>query len=215
MKSDIPYLNFYRYVEKMHNAFKAWSEDASPLLNQNETLFDEFSLPCDAIMQSLYRNIPCPSLPSLAVKVILEKLSAGFLTVTERQLKDFLPGGRYHGIEDLALKKKMGHCKLTNLLGEACFGDLDFSLFKRRNASIHHHSTINMMKRNFTISAWFSNKTLEEQDRLLKLSAIKAKDLRRKHMDVQKKNVEHCRKALQAANLQKAEKEMKKNHLQT
>ena len=33
------------------------------------------------------------------------------------------------------------HCQRTNLVGEACFADLDYSMFKNRRASLHHHST--------------------------------------------------------------------------
>lgn len=44
----------------------------------------------------------------------------------------------------------MEHSKLTNLVGEQAFGDLDFSMFKRRNATAHYHSSMNIMKRNQT-----------------------------------------------------------------
>ncbi len=40
----------------------------------------------------------------------------------------------------------MQHCKLTNLVSEYEFGDLDFSQFRRR----HYHSSIQMVKRRHT-----------------------------------------------------------------
>ena len=86
------------------------------------------------------------------VKLILKAVWAGCVAVTERQLVDFLPGGKFHGVEDPELRARLQHSKLTNLVGEQAFGDLDFSLFKRRNASLHHLSSINIMKRNKTIS---------------------------------------------------------------
>ena len=65
--------------------------------------------------------------------------------------------------KSLPLRARMKHCKLHSLLGEACFGDIVFSLFKRRNASLHHQSTINMLKRNQTMSGWFSKQSATEQ----------------------------------------------------
>ncbi|XP_013856162.1 uncharacterized protein LOC106512002 [Austrofundulus limnaeus] len=75
----------------------------------------------------------------------------------------------------------MMHSKLHNLLGEACFGDLDFSLFKRRNASLHHHATINMLKRNKTMSNWFKSKPSYKQKELLKKSSCLAQEIRNKN----------------------------------
>ena len=72
--------------------------------------------------------------------------------------------GKYHGVQDDNTRKQLQHSKLTNLTGEQAFGDLDFSLFKRRNASLHHHSTINMLKgtkvfQRFSISKHQKNST--------------------------------------------------------
>ena len=61
----------------------------------------------------------------------------------------------------------MQHCQLTNLLGEACFADLDYSMFKNRAATLHHHSTLNMGKRNCPVSSWLSKRSVDEQSRLL------------------------------------------------
>ena len=88
-------------------------------------------------------------------KPIIGSLCQGFLAVMNLQLVDFLPNGKYHAVQDPVLRDKLSHSKLTNITGgEQCFGDLDFSLFKRRNASIHHLSTLNMLNRNWTISSF-------------------------------------------------------------
>ncbi|KAK2139979.1 hypothetical protein LSH36_1525g00035, partial [Paralvinella palmiformis] len=104
--------------------------------------------------------------------IVLGELCAGLVIVTERQLADFLPEGRYHSVpENNPLRGKIKHSHLTNLIGEQMFGDLDFSLFKRRSAFLFHHSTINILKRNRSVSAWFLKKSNEEQAKLLNLSA--------------------------------------------
>ena len=120
------------------------------------------------------------------VKQILKKLCKGCLETTKRQLADFLPGGRYHGVQDEDTRKRLQQSKLTNLIGEQAFGDLDFSLFKRRNTSLHHHSTINMLKRNKSISTFLNLKTPEVQHSLLQLSKRKAAALRKKHRQDEK-----------------------------
>ena len=61
----------------------------------------------------------------------------------------------------------MRHCQLTNLLGDACFADLGYSMFKNRAATLHHHSTLNIRKRNCPVSSWLSKKSADEQSRLL------------------------------------------------
>ena len=96
------------------------------------------------------------------VKRILNKLCKGCLETTKTQLADFFSRsreGKYHGVQDDDTRKQLQHSKLTNLIGEQAFGDLDFSLFERCNASLHHHSTINMLKRNKSISTFLSLKT--------------------------------------------------------
>lgn len=99
----------------------------------------------------------------------------------DRQLKEFLTGGKHFAVDDPDLEQRMQHSKLTNLIGEANFGELDFSLFKRRNANIHHDSTINILKRNHSISQFFILKTEREQEMLLQYSARKAPALRKQH----------------------------------
>ena len=109
-----------------------------------------------------------------------------FAATTQRQLHQFLQGGIYSIPATPEQRQKMSHCKLNNLFGEACLGDLDFSLFKRRNSSVHHHSTVNMLKRNKPISKFLLKKTEEEQHRLLSFARTKAAPLREEHRSQEK-----------------------------
>ena len=189
----------------MFNAFKEWATDATTLLlKDSPPLFEKFVLPETNEMKSLFT---LPENRLSRVKSALEQLCAAFATVTERQLADFLDGGCYSNVHNPERREKMDHCLLTNLIGEACFGDLDFSIFKRRNASLHHHSTVNMLKRNRTVSVWLSNKSEEEQRRLLDMSAKKAPILREKHKQMQKDVVEK-RKEILEENRRKREQKL-------
>ena len=66
----------------------------------------------------------------------------------KEELVDFLPEGKNHRVQDEEMRRRQQqHSKLTNLTGEQVLGDLDFSLFKKRNALLHHHSTINTVRK--------------------------------------------------------------------
>ena len=147
---DIHYLDFNSSVVQMHQFLQAWALDPLDAFSDNfQPLFDVGFRPNPEVFCSL---INVTEDRRDRVKLILKAVWAGCVAVTERQLVDFLPGGKFHGVEDPELRARLQHSKLTNLIGEQAFGDLDFSLFKRRNASLHHLSSINIMKRNKTIS---------------------------------------------------------------
>ena len=93
----------------------------------------------------------------------LKTLAEEFVLVVKCQLSDFLPDGKY-GMPPSG--QRMSHCQLTNLVGEACFVDMDYSMLQNRSASIHHHSTLNMLKKNKMID-WLEQKTEAEQAQLL------------------------------------------------
>ena len=84
----------------------------------------------------------------------------GFIDVTKRQLKDVLPGWKFSEEASLELRRSMTHCKLTNLISEHALRDLDYSQYRRRHASLHFHSSIQMVKRNKTISVWLNSKSI-------------------------------------------------------
>ena len=115
--------------------------------------------------------------PRESVLSMLEEFAA----VTRRQLSAFLPDGAYRATATPEDRQEMAHCKLNNLFGEACLGDLDFSLFKRRHSSVHHHSTANMMKRNKPITKLLMKKSAAVQKRLVSFARRKAVSVREEH----------------------------------
>ena len=182
---DVHYLDFCHHVVRMHDFLQKWAENAvGAFADEFEPLFGTKFMPNASIFRAMLNSQEEETKEE--VKRILKKLCEGCLGTTKRQLADFLPGGRYHGVQDEDTRKRLQHSKLTNLIGEQAFGDLDFSLFKRRNASLHHHSTINMLKRNKSISTFLNLKTPEEQHSLLQLSKQKAAALRKKHRQDEK-----------------------------
>ena len=124
VRSNTHYLDFHKYVGRMRECFAMWSTDASPLLDVDQPpMFDKFPIQNDEVFQSL---VSLPEERKSIVKNVLEKLVTGMLQVLDRQLSDFTEGGRYTNIQDQEKRDRMNHCKLTNLIGEQCFGDLSF-----------------------------------------------------------------------------------------
>ncbi|XP_041362472.1 uncharacterized protein LOC121378388 [Gigantopelta aegis] len=179
--SKTEYLDLYRYMSPMREKFQQYSSDASPLLEDPLSVIPEFSVEGGEVVAALM-EVPDRKL----LLDTLQKLFSGFLAVTDRQLADFLPSGKYYDIQDPILRQKMRHCQLTNLTGEQNLGDLDYSLFVKRHASLHYRSFTNMMSRNKTMSSWFHKKTAVEQRDLLSMSKSKSEPLRLKHKDVEK-----------------------------
>ncbi|KAK7103600.1 uncharacterized protein [Littorina saxatilis] len=182
--SKVHYLDFYRYVEDLRNTLRNWEQDPSPALSQNcEPVFTGvvFREQPD-VLQSL---LAVSEEKATAVKALLQKMCSAMLVVTERQLEDFLPGGKYHNSDDQVLRQRLQHSFITNLVAEESFADLDFSLFKRRNGSLHHHSTICMLKKNKSLTNWFLQQSADDQHHLLTTSAQKAEDLRKRHKQME------------------------------
>ena len=108
---------------------------------------------------------------------IYQSLCGELITVVDLQLSDVMSEGRYHAVT----AQKLAHSQTMNLLLGACFGGFHFSIYKRLNASHHHHASITMLVRNETVGKWFSGETEEAQMILLKLSARHEKELQRWH----------------------------------
>lgn len=185
--TSLHYLEFFRHVEILHSLLQDWQHDASPAFGQWNCIFPGVTFKHDAAVFASLCQIAEES--KVRVVSIMQRMCVNMLTVTERQLVDFLPGGRYHNVQDPELWDKMRHSKLTNLVGEEAFGDLDFSLFKRRHANVHHHSTISMLKRNKSVSSWLCSKDVATQDQLLRLSAQKSAALRQSHKELEREAV--------------------------
>ena len=74
-------------------------------------------------------------------------LATAFRDTIRRQLSDFIDGP-YSEIASEDAAKRTSFAPITNLSCEHHFGDLDSSQRRLPNASLHHHSTVQMLKRN-------------------------------------------------------------------
>ena len=210
LNGNINYVDLYKYVQKMLGSFERWSNDPSELLLEScKGLFDDFCVEHDEVSDVLFGNEHKHETVTLNV---LKQLMHGFIDVTKRQLNDFLPGGKFSEEASLELRRSMTHCKLTNLISEHEFGDLDYSQYRRRHASLHFHSSIQMVKRNKTISVWLNSKSIQNQNTLLLKAREQGISLRKKHAEQEKHVIEKVTAKLEATHRQKMEKEA--NHIE-
>ncbi|KAL3881058.1 hypothetical protein ACJMK2_033254 [Sinanodonta woodiana] len=168
LQSSIKYADVHVYIHKMTTGLRQLKEDPSDILDKNFTgifngKFRQDSPTTDSVY-SYFQSLKAESI--VILKSALQDLFKSYLQVTERQLCDFLENGKYTEL-GRSTDMSISHSPLTNLLGERCFGDLDFDLYKRRHSSLHHHSTINMLKRNRT-GDWLSSKGTEKSAELMK-----------------------------------------------
>ncbi|XP_070191321.1 uncharacterized protein [Littorina saxatilis] len=185
LHSDLPYTEFYKYVQKMYACFTLWEANASVMLDGDfEGIFDEHEISKDNVFDSVFETANDISVKDIVI-TSLQIMMKHIKVVTENQLADFLIGGKFGSDLPEAITSVLKHCPLTNLLGENAFGDLDFDLSKRRHCSLHHRTTTHMLKRNRT-SQHIDELTPEESAKVMKMARKKAKILRKKHRQQEK-----------------------------
>ena len=182
LQSDVKYTNLYQYINPMLACFDRWSRDASELLNPNYPgVFDgSFQLGDNKapLKDSLFEFVGQADI-SEHVQSALQQMMKPLMDVTTSQLSDFIAGNIYGG-PPAPVPEGMGHCPLTNLLGENVFGDYDFNMGKRRHCSNHHRTTTHMLRHNKT-AKWLSRKWIADTTSLMEFARKKGRSLRLHH----------------------------------
>ncbi|KAL8621574.1 hypothetical protein ACOMHN_026245 [Nucella lapillus] len=93
-----------------------------------------------------------------------------------------MPGERYGSASAPKELEKTKHSSLTNLTCERKFGSLDASQNRRRNATLHYHSTVTALKHHrATLKEYLHSKGDGYRKRLWKTARKGGKFLRNKH----------------------------------
>ena len=111
MNSKVAYAGLHHFIQQLTSHIRNWCNDASPLLDpafpgvftkpnteDNEIEGEEMEMEGEDFQmegQLFQRVLAKSALFPDAVKHALQELSKEMLTVTERQLTDFLEGGKY------------------------------------------------------------------------------------------------------------------------
>ncbi|KAK7489332.1 hypothetical protein BaRGS_00019440 [Batillaria attramentaria] len=184
INSDMHYLDQFKFIQPMHDHMKEMVRHPELLLKDVPDDLAAFRLqdhhsPTISATMCFAQNAADRPLLLGALSLLAEH----FVMVIERQLADFLPDGKYGREPTPEDRDRMKHCQLTNLLGEACFADMDFSMFKSRRATLHHHSTMNMLKRNRTVTSFLNRQTSAQQACFLEQARKLAQQVRQAHKE--------------------------------
>ncbi|XP_061110386.1 solute carrier family 52, riboflavin transporter, member 2 isoform X2 [Conger conger] len=126
LKSSAEYVYFHRYVHCLYQSLAQWSEDSSLLLlpeYSENNMFHQFPLQekyFDGVFSYCRPN--SENQYAALIRKCLEKIMKTIKTVTEANLKDFLPGGVYCQDPAPEISAKLRNCQLSHLMGEYAYG---------------------------------------------------------------------------------------------
>ena len=134
---QVPYLKLYTHIQSLHAFLQLCSSQPAHLLNMeghwtDEDPYEFSNIPHRLTLRELF-NIDEDSRDILfkTIKIV----SAGMASTIEKQLTDFLPGGKYANAPDEEELRRTSFGHVTNLGCEHHFGDLDNSQRRRPNSS--------------------------------------------------------------------------------
>ena len=191
MNSDVPYSDFHFYVKKLKNFLEESNPNTPAVFYDFEDL--KFDLEFDT-SSHLYNET-------------FNKLCTVSLEVLQSQLIDFFDDGIFAGSLPHEVHEVLKTCPLTNLVGERLFGDLDFDMSKRRRASLHLRTSINMWKHNGT-GHWMSKKKKQEAVHLLTMARKNKEELKKRCRESEKDVRRKIREQLEENERKKKEREI-------
>ena len=187
VNSDVLYADFHMYVKMMFSNFQLMSENPSLFLDRKCLSVFENQFPITSPMWESVHAFSNLTDNSAVIENILSNLAKDCIVVTEKQLSDFLPGGKFENVDDSS-RRQISHCPLTNLIGESSFGDFDYDMSKRRGASLHNRSANHVIKRNGTVG-YITKKPEATQSLLFSHAKKMGKQLRKDNRAMEMKVV--------------------------
>ena len=195
MNSSLPYGSFPVFVKQMKSMFEKFL--SLPSFNDHEmvSVFADYPISDEHTLKFVRDKCVIDVVFSTLKTIVRESCD-----VLHRQLGDFLEGGVYGGEISEDIQKALDACPLTNLTGERLFGDLDYDFHRRKRASLHMRSTLNMWKHNNT-AEWFYSLSEDKQREILEQARKNANlyDASKKsetevHVKIKEKLIENKRK---------------------
>ncbi|KAK3082444.1 hypothetical protein FSP39_003748 [Pinctada imbricata] len=207
---EIPYLKLYPYIQDLSTYLKKCSEDPAHILimdGQWMTLdtFGFTNVPHKEMLKELY-TVPEDHRDVLftAIKIICNAMS----NTVNKQLSDFLEGGKYSCQPTEEEMKRTSFSHVTNLGCEHHFGDLDSSQRRRPHSSLHHHSSIQLLKRNRTgLMKWVEGMDNTSRTAVMKTARKEGKILRSIHTESERNVLREIHREMTAEPKKTKEKE--------
>ena len=202
IKKGSTYENFVAFVNCFHKAFKAFQIRPLGLTDLQDVTTMKSKVFRKSTNELLEKHL---GEDASDVEVSLKEMARHVVTVTERQLIDFLEGGPFFNLDE-ADRNILKGCPITNLIGENAFGDLDFDFQKKRHTSLHHRSSVHMLRKNQT-AEWLA--TQKDNSSILSEARRMGPELRRKHRLHEREVLNALRERQLKNEMEKKEKELK------
>ena len=169
----------------MFNSSSHWSEsdplDLMLILHYNLRTSALFTV-CDNAKDLLLLEIPV--------------LAGAMLKCVHNQLGEFLPDGKFNNVESKSC--------------EHHFGDLDSSQRRRPNATYHHHTSVQLLKRNRDhVMTWINKMVDEDRQTLLKDARKEGSKLSAKHRQNDRKVLENISLDMNSTEIGKSKRKTK------
>ena len=209
---EVPYLNLGTVIQPLVESLESYVEDPTELFLDGPPCLQAFKDESTQFFHEI-RNICHPEYSEL-LEDLLKVACTGMVNTIKKQLVDFLPGGLYGNPASEDVIASTAFIPKTNLSCEHHFGDLDSSQRRRPNCTMHHHSTVQMMKRNrVPMKMWYSKMSAEEKKTLWSCAKKNASKLREKHKKHEEAENSHYT-LLQCSNIREKGSHIKKDALE-
>ncbi|XP_076308437.1 uncharacterized protein LOC143223841 [Tachypleus tridentatus] len=184
---SVPYVSLCNFIQPLHAYLEAASEDPSIFFNEDSSacLRTHRGHSIQLYIQSGLLTAFYPE-HEAELKQTPAAASRGLIKTVQMQLKDFLSRGCYGNLPSTQLLEYTTFSHKTNLACEHHFGSLDSSMKRRPNCTLHHHSTLHLLKRNHTaIKTWFTGLSDDKKKELWSRARANARSLRKIHQDAE------------------------------
>ena len=182
-KSAVPYLQLNHHIVQLHKFFQDCYNDPALILQDGHWSTVDPEGIADVPRGQRLKDWPLDEEHRVVLSEIIKLAVQSMCRTVEKQLVDFLPGGKFSSPPSEADLTRTGFAHRTNLGCKHHFGDLDSSQRRRPSASMHHHSSIQLLKRNRTSMAkWLHDMPNDSRKELLKSARQGGKDLQETHI---------------------------------
>lgn len=188
---EVPYLLLYSHIQELADFLRSCATTPKTLLLNPDSHWsnDDRANVCEIP----HRNRLCTRLFAVdkcnetLLYETVQVVANAMLKCVEKQLADFMPEGQYAKEPSEKDLKRTSFAHSTNLGCEHHFGDLDSSQKRRPNATMHHHTTVQLLKRNRkSLINWLSDMPPQSRSNLMKKARKGGRELKVISMNVEK-----------------------------
>ncbi|GFN75763.1 sodium leak channel non-selective protein-like [Plakobranchus ocellatus] len=169
ISTNVTHQRFKNIIVHLKHDLQKCQDDPHFLFHPQSFSLLKFSNTSPETSQGLSQSVRCSKM-----KALISTISEGLVSTITVQLRDVLENS-----EEVVVK-----APLTNLASERHFGHLDSSQRRRPHCSLHHHSSVILLKQTRKrLRTWYNSMDAKEKVRLWERARKQGKEMRRKHQE--------------------------------